>query len=89
MPLSPMQKSAGVKVRAESSGGRDCSGWYSAAQPKASPCHASPRACRWSAKARTSARSGIRIGMSGASSSLVESLSLAIMAMLLGVLPRR
>ena len=41
--LSPIQKSAGVKVMFESYGLRSLSGVYSACQPKISPCQYLPR----------------------------------------------
>ncbi len=42
MPLSPIQKSAGVEVILESNGASARSGLYSACQPKASPFQALP-----------------------------------------------
>lgn len=59
MPLSPIQKSAGVKFILESSGGSGRAGLYSASQPKASPLHAFPFACSLPANRRTAPRSGI------------------------------
>src|SRR5688572_26231459 len=41
--LSPIQKSAGVKVMFESSSFLSLSGLYSACQPKISPCQCAPR----------------------------------------------
>src|SRR6266508_1472893 len=43
IPLSPIQKSAGVKVILESIGFSLLSGVYSACQPKISPCQYLPR----------------------------------------------
>src|SRR5215216_4237628 len=44
--LSPIQKSAGVKVMLESTGFLSLSGVYSACQPKISPCQYLPRECK-------------------------------------------
>ena len=56
IPLSPMQKSAGVKAILESSGGSGFSGLYSAGQPKASPFQGFPCACKLAANFLTLSR---------------------------------
>src|SRR5215207_6351355 len=63
--LSPIQKSAGVKVILESSGFLSLSGVYSACQPKISPCQGAPRECKWLAKDFTSFKSGTARGRIG------------------------
>ena len=59
MPLTPIQKSAGVNAILESTGFMRRSGVYSAGQPKISPRQRLPTAWRWAAKALTSLISGI------------------------------
>src|SRR5437016_400805 len=56
MPLSPIQKSAGVKSILEASGFLRRSGVYAAGQPNTSPFQGLPVACRWRANWFTSAR---------------------------------
>ena len=84
MPLSPIQKSAGVNSIFESAGFFRRSGVYSAGQPNNSPCQYLPMAWRCRANALTSCRSGICSGKTGA-----ESACRGMMALLPPIRTRR
>ncbi len=78
IPLSPMQKSAGVKVILESRGGSVRCGLYSAGHPNASPFQGFLAACNLCANFLTSSRSGMRTGITELSFFAVFILTLAV-----------